>query len=166
MLWVCVCVALFVCWDAACGLGVSAMLRFVYVLSMLCESFMEMCLFINFSCCALAIFVGLLLSSLAILLSDCVPIGSMYLFISDLRSACARLSVFSGGATPGVSDSFLLASEVLACVSFVSVGSYGGVLFALFGWLVGLFSTHVRERDVNKHTQQARAVIARQAGIF
>ncbi len=113
---------------------------------------MEMCLLRNFSCSTLAVFIVLLLSSLAILLSCFVPIGCMCLFISDLRSACARLPVLSGGATPGVSVSLLLASEVLARVSFVYVGSYGGILFALFGWLVLLFSTYVRERDVNKHT--------------
>ena len=115
MMWVCVFVALHASRDGACGLGVSAMLRFVYVFSMLCESFMEMCLLLNFSYCALAVFICLLLSSSAILLSGCVAIGSKCLFIGVLRSACARLPVFSGGATPGVFVSLLLASEVMAC---------------------------------------------------
>ena len=38
----CGCVS--VCWDGACGLGVSVMLRFVYVLFMICESFLALCL--------------------------------------------------------------------------------------------------------------------------
>jgi hypothetical protein len=60
----------------------------------------------------------------------------------------------------------LLASEVLSCVSIVSLGSYSGVLIVVFGWFVGLFSTYVHERDVNRHTQQVRARIAWHVGKF
>ena len=70
---------------------------------------------------------------LEIPLPSCVSIVSMCLFVCDLRSARARLPVFSGGATSVVSVTRLLASGVLVCVSFVSMGSYDGVLFALSG---------------------------------
>ena len=77
----------------------------------------------------------------------------MCLFMCGLGSNCARLPDFSGGATPSVAVTLLLASVVQACVSGVSLGSYSRVLIALFGWFVGLFSTYVRGRDVSKHTQ-------------
>ena len=96
---------------------------------------------------------------MAILISGCVPIGSTCLVSSVLRSACARLLVISGSATPGSSVS-LLASAVLSCVFVAYVGSYSGNLIVVFGWFVGLFSTYVQERDVNKHTQHVRARIA------
>ena len=99
------------------------------------------------------------MSSLAVQLSGCVPIGSMCMVSSVLRSGCARLPIISGSATPGFSVS-LLASEVLSCGSIVFVRPYSGVLIDVFGWFVGLFSTYVQERDVNKHTQHVRARIA------
>ncbi len=68
---------------------------------------------------------------LEILLPSSVSIVFMCLFVCDLQSARARRPVFSRGATSVVSVTPLLASGVLACVSFVSVGSYGRVLFAL-----------------------------------
>ena len=102
---------------------------------------------------------------MAVQLSCYVPIGSMCLVISVLRSGRARLPIISGSATPGFSVS-LLASEVMSCGSIVSVGSYSGVLIVVFGWFVGLFSTYVHERDVNRHTQQVRARIAWHVGNF
>jgi len=103
---------------------------------------------------------------LEIPLRSCVSIVSMCLFVCDLRSARARLPIFSRGAPSVGSITPLLASGVLTCVSFVSMGSYGGVLFALFGWSVGLLSTCARDRDVKMHRQQVRALIARQVGNF
>ena len=89
----------------------------------------------------------------------------MCLVSSVLRSACARLLVISGSATPGVSVS-LLGSEVLSCVFVVFVRSYSGVSIVLFGLFVGLFSTYVHERDVSRHAQQIRARIAWYVGNF
>ena len=60
----------------------------------------------------------------------------------------------------------MLASVVLSCVNVVSVGSFSGVLIALFGCLVGLLSTYVHEIDVSMHTQQVSARIAWQIGNF
>ncbi len=142
-----------VCWNGACGLGVGAMIAIrVFFVDYLCVLYGD-----GFITCRLMLRVGsfhwFTTSLLAVLLSGCVLVGSMCLFDGDLRSACARFPVFSRVATPGVAVSLLLASEVRAFVSVVSVGSNGGVLFALFAWLVGLFSTYVHERDVSRHTQ-------------
>ena len=103
---------------------------------------------------------------LGIPLPNCVSIVSMCLFFGDLRSARARLPIFSRCATSVGSVSLLMASWVLACVSFVPVGSHGEVLFALSGWSVGLFSTYARERDAKRHRQQVKALNARQVGNF
>ena len=78
---------------------------------------------------------------LEIPLPSCVSIVSMLVFVCDLRSARARLPVFSSCATSVGSVTPLMASWVPAYVSFVLVGSYGGVFFALSRWSVGLFST-------------------------
>jgi hypothetical protein len=90
----------------------------------------------------------------------------VYLFGYGLRSACAGLPAFSGGPTPSVAVTLSLALVVLACIPALYVGSYCGVLVALFGWFMGLFSTYVYDKDVNKHTQQVMARIAWQVGRF
>jgi len=84
---------------------------------------------------------------LEILLPNCVSIVSMCLFVCDLRSARARLPVLCGGATSVVSVTPLLASGVLACVSFVSLGSYDGVCLHCLGSQWG-YSVRTRGRDM------------------
>ena len=103
---------------------------------MLCESFSETCLLRSFS----------------------------WLVVFSVRPMPD--AQFSPEALHRGSSVSLLASAVLSCVSVAFVGSYSGDLIAVFGWFVGLFSTYVQERDVNKHTQQVRARIAWYVGNF
>ena len=87
-------------------------------------------------------------------------------FVVSVPLECARFPVFSEGASSSVAVPVMLASVVISCVTIVSVGSFSGVLIALFGCLVGLFITYVHEIDVNKHTQQVKARIAWQVENF
>ena len=90
----------------------------------------------------------------------------MSAFFCCNRSTRVRPTVFSGGPTPSVAVSPVLALGVRGCIPVVCMGSYCGVSFALVGCLVGLVSTYVYEKDVNRHAQHVRARIAWQVGRF
>jgi hypothetical protein len=60
----------------------------------------------------------------------------------------------------------VLDPRVRFCVPVGCMGSYCGVLFALFGCLVGLVSTYLYDKDVNRHAQQVMTRIAWQVGSF
>ena len=93
-------------------------------------------------------------------LSGRFPTSSACLFGCGLHSTRARPSDFSGGQTPCVDVAIVLAPVVQACILIVCAGSLCGLLGALVGWLMGLFSTYVYEKDVYMHMHQVRAQIA------
>jgi hypothetical protein len=87
-------------------------------------------------------------------------------WMRDALSAPVLPSVLSGGSSPFVAFSPVLDPMVRFCVPEGYLGSYCGVLFALFGCFVGLVSTYSYEKDVNRHAQQVRTRISWQIGSF
>ena len=110
-----------------------------------------MCYIAGFSSVCSFICLRLLRRSILVSLSSGFSGGVGRVWGRGALPAPVLPSVFSGGPSRFVAITPVLVPIVQFCVPVGCKGSNCGVLFALFGCLVGLVSTYSYERDVNRH---------------